>query len=636
MLTEQEVQAIWDEKFAILKPYFQGGVYAPKKIAHRKEDGSGAEAWEYPEFWPGYRNSREERHGLLAHIEHGYFPDELFARRAPNQTEKEEDYIRNNFRQITLPVYADFENTLLRAFNESNWSIDYTKDPNTESSNSDFEEYVTKDIPEFGSLVAYMRYILPKLKTADAMGVVTVMPGDIPVVQGEDGTMVVDPAKKLEPIPAYFPVDDVWGFKFDQWYLLLTQEKSLVTYRNREVKEGLVLLLADDQNFWRIEQYGDRIKMQFQISLWYEHGVGYAPVQHLMGQPSIYDGSMRWQSPYLAAKEPLDCVLLDQSYLGLSKATGVFPYRVMLADDCDFVSADGVMCKYGKLIFIDGERQRVEECPKCKGSGLKSRLSPAGVMLVKPPDATGQEGNVNVTQAIQWTSPDVTTLEFLQKQIIDNINSARQIMHLNSEAPMQGGDYKTATQSGLDQRSTHAFIKPISDQYFDILEFMMISVGKMRYGAGFDGVTISRPTSFDIRTEEDMLADIKAAYSSEAPMPQSVIDYKVWNYLNARYQHDPKAMRAFETISGADVIFSVPFDQIKYQLSQKLIEPWQVVLHFSALSAYDELFRNGKITGDMEKDIVSLQQWAKDNTPQGSSGSDAMGQLNQFIGKPAA
>ena len=58
---------------------------------------------------------------------------------------------------------------------------------------------------------------------------------------------------------------------------------------------------------------------------------------------------------------------------------------------------------------------------------------------------------------------------------------------------MTGGDQPTATKSGINLRNKYAFIKPISDQYFDLLEFMMTTTGEMRYGASFRGVEIEPP-----------------------------------------------------------------------------------------------------------------------------------------------
>jgi len=627
----RDVQAIWDGTLEVLKPYFSGGTYAPKK------DKEGFDEW--PEFWPGYRRSVAEREGLLPHIEHGFYPDRLFKLRAPNQTEQEAKYIKENYRQVTLPVYADYDNTILRAANESNFQIDYA--PGEEGSNEgqeDFAEYVNSQVPQYGSIFNFWRYIIPRIKTEDAMGVIATLPAELPTVMTETGP-VVDPDKPIDPVPVYFPVMDVWAFRQGSWYLLRTNEKSEVMLPSGKMgKEGLVLLLIDDEWIWRIEQVGKKQEKRFEIIQWWAHGVDRCPVDQLKGVPLLDAGQLRWQSHFLPAKEPLDIVLLDHSYLGLSKSTGVFPYRVMLGDDCDFVAADQVTkCRHGNLLYYNEEKEvtKTVQCPKCKGSGLKSRLSPAGVMLINPNENLFAEGskNLSIPNAIDWVAPPIETLDFLQKQIDANIELARSLMHIDSsKGEMVGGDQPTATKSGIDLRNKYAFIKPISDQYFDLLEFMLDTTGQMRFGDKFQGVEISRPTSFDIRTEQDMLDELATSYATDLPM--SVIQHQIWGYLNARYGVSGQSMRAFETIAAADDLFGAPFTQAQYQLSQGLVEKWQMYLHFNAFPLYEQLLAEGKMNGTVEENAELLRQAARDKTPK--EGDSPLMSIVGSIGRPAA
>lgn len=617
-----EVQAIWDRTMEVMKPYFTGGTYSPKK------DKEGLD--EYPEFWPGYRASCREREGLLPHIEHGYYAERLFKLRAPNQTEQEAKYIRDNYRQVTLPIYADYENTILRAANESNYQIDYAPNVEGTEGQDQFKEYVNTGVPEYRSIFNYWRYVLPRIKTADAMGVIATLPAELPTVQTETGP-VVDPEKPIDPVPVYFPVNDVWGYRMDAWYLVYTQEKSPVMLPSgKTAKEGMVLLLIDDEWIWRIEQVGEKVKKTFDIIQWWAHGCSTVPVHQLMGTPTLtgpllYSGSatLRWQSHFMPAKEPCDIALLDSSYLGMSKANGVFPYLVTVGDDCDFIAQDGVTkCNYGKLLFYgeEGKIVREAECPKCKGSGMRSRLSPVGRLLINPRETGGDGKGLSVKDSMEWVSPEVTTLEFLQKQIDTNMSLARSLMHIDSprDPQMTGGDQPTATKSGIDLRNKYAFIKPIADQYFDLLEFMLNTTGEMRYGTEFQGVEISRPTSFDIRTEQDMLDELSVAYEKELPAP--AIQHLIWAYLTARYGVDGRAMDAFETIAIADELFGTPFAQAQYMLSQGLIEKWQMHLHFTAFNLYDQLAQEKKLTGDPAKDAEALKELARTSTPNEDQG----------------
>lgn len=584
--------------------------------------------YERPELWTGYNAACSERETIRPHIEYGFYPERLFKERAPNQTEQEAAYMKANFKQVTLSHYEDYQNSILRALHENNWTIRYgnAEDEQDERTN-DFQNYVNTGLEEFGSLLNYVRYIVPKVKTLDAMGLMVVLPKTIDTVPGADGAEVIDPDGEIKPVPQYIKVEDVWGFDYDSWYLWLTNEKSEVLRGSEKVKQGLVLMMVDDTNVYKIIQVGEKYKFTFRIDTWWQHGLGYAPAMHLRGNPKEEDGAMLWQSPYLSACEPLDQVLLDTSYLGASKAKCVFPHKVMIGDECEFVEPEtGSKCRGGILEWYvgddpDSRTLRQRNCPNCKGTGMKSRLGPLGELLVRPPNRLDDRGEAPISgNALTFVAPDVTSLEFLRSEIMDNTTSARTMMHLSTEQPMTGGDKKTATESGLDNKSHYAFIKPISDQVFDLYEFILVATGEERYGTEFTGISLTRPTSFDVRGESDMYAEIKDG-RKDADLPPPMIDSLVWKLIKARTQSDPEELMVMETLAAADDLFANSTASIQFQLSQQAIEKWQLVLHTQALSIYDELARTDKLvrTGDQKADLeankLAMQALAKKRTP---------------------
>lgn len=617
MLSAEEVAAIWESAKKKSKDWFKGGRF---EVQYSKPKGAEYPEVVWPEFWPGFNVAAQERERLRAHIEPGHFPERLYRFRAPNSTDRELAYIRANHKQITLPVYEDTENTIQRALSDGNWSIDY-KDAADETM-ADFKEYVTTDIEEYGSLTAYVRYVLPRLKMLDPMGVIVNLPHELSTVQTEAGE-VINPDDLLEPQPKYYPCTDVWGYEGDEWYLIKSHEQSPVEYGGRIVDEGLVMLLIDDTNVWRITQTGRRVDAQFNISLWFAHDVGEPPVIHLMGKPRVDGGRMLWQSPFLVASDSLDIALLDNSYLQLSKATGVFPYRIMLGDVCDF-ERDGVRCHSGFLDFMDESGAiRREACPACKETpGLKSRLSPAGVMLVKPPDSLRDGEVTSIPNAIQWVAPPTETLEFLRSEINANLLHARQMLHLSGEGLSMSGDskeVKTATQSGIDQRAMYAFVGPISDQLFQILAFLLKTTGIMRYGQDFQGVELRKPNAFDIRTEADLVAELQNAQG----LPPAVIDNILWGYINQRFITNPSALRMFQVIAQADALFALSEAQIAQLKASNAVEPWKLALHYQAVNMYEQLLRESKVGGgaDLSAEVQQLQQMAREAAPTSVPGA---------------
>ena len=148
MLTQEQLQAIVDSRVALTKEFSQGGEL--RKYA----GGKGKTAW--PEFWPGYNDCVKERDELAVHIEYGVFPEHLIRSRSPNQTDAEFEYVKANFKQVTLPNSIDFLNTISRA--DANWRIEYRDE------NSDIQDYLSEKIGELGDFVLWSNDLLPKMK----------------------------------------------------------------------------------------------------------------------------------------------------------------------------------------------------------------------------------------------------------------------------------------------------------------------------------------------------------------------------------------------------------------------------------------------------------------------------------------
>src|SRR5690606_24916871 len=94
----------------------------------------------------------------------------------------------------------------------------------------------------------------------------------------------------------------------------------------------------------------------------------------------------------------------------------------------------------------------------------------------------GDTASTSVHDAMTSVEPTATTMDFLRRKITDKPAEGRRVMHLSSEAPMAGGEAKTATQSGIDAKATIAFIRPIANQLAAVREFTAECIAIQRYG----------------------------------------------------------------------------------------------------------------------------------------------------------
>jgi hypothetical protein len=127
---------------------------------------------------------------------------------------------------------------------------------------------------------------------------------------------------------------------------------------------------------------------------------------------------------------------------------------------------------------------------------------------------------------------------------------------------------------------------------------MLITIGEMRYGEYFGGVTLVYPTTFDISTPSDYLSII--AEGVKAGVPPAVTYSNVYNYIKAINYTDDESSAIFELIMNADDLLLMNSADIIARIGLGMIEKWQDVLHQSAPQLIMQLIREFEATADYE------------------------------------
>lgn len=528
------------------------------------------------------------------------FPESLFHHRSPNQTDKEAEYIKNNYKNVTLPVFLDYINTICRPFGDGNWSIEYAEEKQTYvDAGLTFKQYVESEIPTYKSLENFIKYVLPTTKTIDANGYLAVRPKEIDYIEDELGEMVIDSQQLYKPTMFYFDSRNVIEVEEDEYCLFLSYEKSAVEYNGRVVNEGSIFELYTKNDVYLITQTGKKIDNTFKIELYFSHNTGKIPCIQLKGIPTIEDDEILWQSPFLYASDLLDLVLMNSNYLQLSMNSCVFPVKVMYGSPCEFKDTEGHFCEDGKILNHMGQ---MINCPSCNGVGLKSRISPIGTLLLNPKTRTS-EGDAPLNQSpLSYVSPDVTTLEFIHSKIDKDEMKAREILHLRTRNNFVTAHKDiTATEVYDDAKSMTAFVKPISDQIFEIYEFLLYHIGVQRYGADFVAPELTYPKSFDFKTPQDYLDDINKAMT--ANLPPSFIQTLLMQYINSFYADNVTTTKVFILISNADRLFGLSSTDINLMMAKGTIAKWEQILHTSILMFIDDFIRQDATFIDKEINV---------------------------------
>lgn len=563
-----------------------------------------------PDYYKGYREVVKDYNDIRIHADKNCFPAALFAKRAPNQTEKAARWMYDNYKNVTNPVYIDFLNTTLRCTHDQNWSITFGAD-NEIYKDETFKKYLEEGIDIYGSLESFFKNVMFSLQLTDPMGVIAVKPEHLPTMVNEAGELVISPDELIEPQPVYYTCKQVVT-NDDDCVLVDTNRRVWVEYGNTKKDWGRVYEFYDDENIWVITQVGKYIENTFELVLYYAHEWGNVPAIKLRGIPTIYEGTVIWKSPFLFATDILDLVAQNSAYLQASIAKCVFPATVMLGDICVF-EMDGQICDDGWFTFWEGETSRRSRCPNCNGLGVQSRLGALETLYIKPEVRGQSEGELKSggQKPLEYISPEVHTLEFLMKKIESDEIKARNILHLKtSNSKVQGSEDTTATGQALDMKSTFAFILPIANTAFHTFEFLINAIGYMRYKDNFVSPSISYPQTFDIGTEQDILANISNMVATG--VPAVLIQAEIFRYLKSVFYTDAKTAKIYELMVNSDRLLVMSSEEIQLREAKGLAEKWEVILHDSFVTFTDELMQDERfLTYDLPTQKAMLFDLAK-------------------------
>lgn len=587
MLTEIQIKSITDRVIDIFK-----------KSKQRKDSG-------LPEYHNSYVRSVEMKRAIEIHAVVGVKPDTLVAERAPNQTPQEFKYAMANYQQQTLPVFLDTVHTMQRAFSETNWAVNYGGD----DENSDLKIYLEQGMKNTSLAMNYYDYqfnVATNAKLVDSMGAVGYKPDSIPVITVE-GEEVINPGIQFDIIPQYYPSEAILAYEIGKWYMFLTEEKSWVEWGNSTIQEGLIFELYDDFGIYKIIQVGRKIDYVFETTLYFKHGCDYCPVDRLKGIPVPFGKEILYQSPFLYAVPSLNEVVLDSIMLRSVKAASVFPYRVMTGNICtNTMEINGEIqnCD-GTGWFRDFTTGKSICCPTCLGSGMKDRISPHGVLLLRPETAF-KEGELKSSQpAMYYVEPSTETPQFLSDQIDKNTLNARNILHLRTtNTEVSGKEDVTATTSMIDEKALISVVKTFRDQMASSIEFGAKTIGIMREGSASEAPVYTWTNSFDFLTEFEYLQKISDAIKNG--IPSFVVYAELYKYITTIFYDDPTRAKSFELLITTDRLLVIPYDQINLELARGLIAPWEVVLHDSGISMIKNIVMQN--TGFLDLDIEDQKE----------------------------
>ena len=585
------------------KKYLNKGVYAPI-------DG------EWPQLYSGYKEAARRRDQIAIHSTRDEFPEKEFRRLMKNMEEQGIEWLKDNYQPITHSVWNTFISTLGRAL--------YNVEFEDRDVDEKVVEYLREEIPKYKSLETYGKQILPKLIALDAMGVFSIVPEAVEVEDVDEETSVI--VGDINPMPQYYECWRVIYFNHGNECLVLRHENSMVMSGSTSQPWGLIFDYYSKDKIERYYQTGKYVDYEFSLAMDFPHGLDYMPAWRAGGLAELIDNEVIYQSHFQGAIPHLFEAMNDSVVLNAVKMKCAFPTAVMVVEDCQFTDPYKGVCNSGVLKWMDIDKgeEVIETCPACNGSGTSQKLNPFSTMYV-PATNRERQDKYSAQEVLNYVSPDPAIMKFMREEVEFNLSQASAEIFIGRNSSQVDSNV-TATEKGIDQKATFAFINSFAMVWISLFNNLTIAATQMKWGKNEPSLVYLKPRDYDLKTTDDYIQEIKAAEDAGV---SSVVKAKlISDYLYNSFEGSYVSERIIETIISADRVFQI--GDLDAAVMTNNLQPWEITLHLSSYNIVSMLVgRDAEwIDRDIADRIADVQQQAKELTPERTNAAvDALNNL---------
>jgi hypothetical protein len=466
------------------------------------------------EHWNRVRNT------MFIHTR-GKNPGEILTSRRPNEDPDVQKYRLSIYEPITKGSMNRAIDKLFRIFQNANFSISVSDELNT---------YLTERKFDGQYFYSYIQKFVVRRMIEDPNGWLVW----IPVGEG-----LTNPAVKVDAEPVLIMSDQIKVLE-PGWLTWIAQdEHSPVMVNGKSQMTGLVYYSLTDTEFLKHTQFGQSIDKKFQTEVIYQHDIGAIPGVILGGDLT----DEHFFDSYFSAFVPFANEAIRQySDWTAVMTTSAFPYREEIAENCN-----GKGCRDG--IVYNHETEEHDTCGICKGTGRVISRSPFGVYLrEKSNPALGVDGDVNGPM-IRFISPDVSIIEYSGQAWQTLLKKAEESLHLNVIDESQSGVAKM-----IDREDSFSQLTKISNNIFDEIIFKsLLFIEKYRNVVQPMSPVITKPISFSMKTEDDLIDELNKLTDKNAPIAFLVESTK--DLARKRFSGNKSVSRMVEVLVSYDPIF---------------------------------------------------------------------------------
>lgn len=518
-------------------------------------------------------NSKHRHTNYDATVEHaeemavhawGEKPEKILSEARPREDSAVKKYRLETWEPITQSYFDKSIYILQKIFSLKVFSISFPPQPGGVKLKEDetLEHYTRKMFPLFDDIFNFFSEVLLKQMIADPNGVITVVPTLYKIKQDQF----------QKPNVVLFNSSQILDKQEGEFYVFRDPEK--VKLKNN--REGAILHLFTINDIVTYEQTEDN---KFIEVARYTHNFGIVPAWTLGGVTDSRSYPYYYLSFFNAALPYWNKAVRHESDLDGAIVNHLHPQKWEMTIDCEHVEG-GSPCN-GGLIYVEKINKSVP-CSKCHGSGKISVKSPFDVYQINSDKLQMMDGKSPIVPPAGYITVPTEIIEALDAKIEKNLEKA--LSAINMDIVNKIGENQSGKAKEIDRTELHSFMQKVSDYVYDnhILNAFYF-INRYRYGVLFGKKTddylptISKPTSFDILTIQDVTEELsKAKENNSSPiyleaLERDLIDKRFGanediktramlcidlDPFPARSIEDKMNMKLNQTVSNKDLVIS--------------------------------------------------------------------------------
>ncbi len=379
------------------------------------------------------------------------------------------------------------------------------------------------------SLTEYLRIVAQKRVIEDPNGWIIWFP---------TGEGLEDSSKSIAPLPMLV-YSSQYKYSDNNIFIFLSEEKSPLKGDKGEIHmDGEVYWFITPAEYWKMYQTGLKSDPKWEQEMIYEHGIGEIPIIIGGGDMNADNYYESYFAPMLAFAND---AIREYSDWRSTMITTNYPIREEFVIDCEI-----------KAPHLDPEpREGEEKYEKTREYSRKNVFNTYQRKIV-PKGVEGFEAYLPAeVPGTRFIHPDTANAELSLKSWQILLEKAKQALNLeNNIDQAQSGKAKE-----LDKEDEYSLINKICDNYFDnlLLKSLRYCDALLRAGQVDYTISIIKPSSYAIKTEDDIVNELSTLKEKKAPaifLTETTLDL-----AHKRFSGNPVSSKIFEVVSTYDPVF---------------------------------------------------------------------------------